>query len=131
SSRSDAESLAQKIQIEVEQSGSGVRVRTVYPDEERSWMHLGKRTSYTVNYDIALPSDAPLEVKNSFGNVTASNVRARSDIDNGHGSHNVRDSAPARLTNSFGSIDLTGAAGDVSVTDNNGTVEVADIKGAL
>jgi len=90
-----------------------------------------KNASYSVDYDIAVPSDAPLLVKNSFGNVNASGVRSKSEFDNSHGSLNVRDTGSARLTNSFGSIELNGASGDVSVTDNNGSVQVLQVKGAL
>ena len=49
SSREEAESYAQKVQIDVQQAGDGVRVRTIYPDEERQkWFHIGKNTSYSV-----------------------------------------------------------------------------------
>ena len=129
-SREEAEASSQKIQIDVQQTGEGVQVRTVFPDEGK-WFHLGKGTSYSVNYDIALPADTPLFVRNSFGSVTASSVRARADIENNHGSLTVRDSGPARLNNSFGSVDLIGASGDTSVNDNNGSVQASEIKGAL
>ena len=129
-SREEAEAYSQKIQIEVEQSGGGLRVRTV-ATEDRSW-NLGKRRlSYSVNYDIAMPSEAPLEVQNSFGNSTVNGVRARSVIDNNHGSLTARDIGPTRLTNSFGSIELAGASGDVAITDNNGNIDARDIKGSL
>src|SRR6266851_4204289 len=131
SSHEEAESFAQKIQIEVQQTGEGVRVRTVYPDEEKRWFHLSKRSSYSVNYDIAMPADAPLNVRNSFGSVDISRVHAPSDIENSHGSINVRDVGAVRLSNSFGSIELTGAAGNTFVNDNNGSVQVLDVKGTL
>ena len=130
-SREEAESYSQKIRIEVEQAGDGVRVRTIYPSDEQKWFHFGKNTSYSVNYDIALPSDAPLFVKNDFGSVTSNGVHGKSDIDNSHGSLTVRDSGPARLNNSFGSIELAGAAGDTFINDNNGSVQASDVKGTL
>src|SRR6266851_2668084 len=52
SSREEAESFAQKIQIEVQQSGEGVRIKTIYPEEEKRWFHLSKRYSWSVSYDI-------------------------------------------------------------------------------
>src|SRR6185369_11623324 len=67
-SREEAEASSQKIQIDVLQTGESVLVRTVFPDEGK-WLNLGKGTSYSVNYDIALPADAPLFVRNSFGSV--------------------------------------------------------------
>jgi hypothetical protein len=130
-SREEAETYAQKVQIDVQQVGDGVRVRTIYPDDEQKWFHIGKNTSYSVNYDIAVPSDAQLVVKNSFGSVTTSGVRGKSDIDNSHGSLTVRDIGPARLNNSFGSIELAQTSGDAFINDNNGSVQASDIKGAL
>src|SRR3984893_10725413 len=124
-----AASYSQKIQIEVEPGSDGVRVRTIYPNDDNKWFHLGKNASYSVNYDITLPSDAALFVKNSFGSVTTAGVRGRTDIDNSHGSLTVRAAGAARLNNSFGSID--GAGGDTFINDNNGSVQASEIKGAL
>src|SRR5580698_883209 len=129
-SRDEAEAYAQKVQIDVLQTGNGIFVRTVYPDEGRHWLH-GRNTSYSVNYDIAIPSDAQLTIKNSFGSVTTTSVRGRSDIDNSHGSLTVSQAGASKLNNSFGSIELRDANGDSFVNDNNGSVEVNDIKGAL
>jgi hypothetical protein len=131
SSHDEAESFVQKIQIEVQQTGEGVRIRTIYPDEERSWFRASKRSSYSVNYEIGMPVDAPLNVRNSFGSVDSSGIRGALDIENSHGSITVRDAGPARLNNSFGSIELTGAAGNSTVNDNNGSVQVSDVKGTL
>lgn len=129
-SRDQAQGFADKVRIEVEQTSQGVQVRTNYPEEIRNW--LGRRNvSYSVDYDIALPSDAPLYVKNSFGSVNATGIRSRSEFDNSHGSLTVRDTGSARLNNSFGSIELVGAGGETSISDNNGSVQVSDVKGSL
>src|SRR5215470_1883745 len=58
SSHDEAESFAQKIQIDVQQSSSGIRIKTIYPDE-KSWFHISKHSSWSVTYDIAMPADAP------------------------------------------------------------------------
>src|ERR1700756_2136408 len=128
--REQAQSFADKVQIDVEQTAQGVEVRPGYPEENHNWFGR-KNVSYSVDYDIAAPADASLVVKNSFGSVNATGVRGRSEFENSHGSLNVRDTGAARLTNSFGSIELNGAAGDASVTDNNGSVQVAQVKGSL
>ncbi|MBV9886733.1 MAG: hypothetical protein JO119_09325, partial [Acidobacteria bacterium] len=114
SSRDEADAYAQKVQIDVQQSSSGIQVRTIYPGEEHRLLH-GRNTSYSVNYDIAMPSDAPLVIKNSFGSVTATGVHGRSDIDNSHGSLTVHEGGPSKLNNSFGSIELRDANGDAFV----------------
>src|SRR5437879_4853092 len=67
SSHEEAESFAQKIKIEVQQTGEGVRIKTIYPEEEKKWFHTSKNSSWSVSDDSAMPSDAPLTVRNSFG----------------------------------------------------------------
>src|SRR5690242_16645596 len=130
-SRDEAQSFAEKIQIEVQQTAGGVELKTVYPHEHGWHIRLGRGPSYSVNYDIAMPSDAPLNVRNSFGNTEASVIHASVDIQNNNGSISMRDVAAARVNDSFGSVELTGAAGNVAVTDTNGSVQVSDVKGTL
>src|SRR5258708_3074406 len=129
-SHEQAQGFADKVQIDVQQTAQGVEVRTKYPEENRNWFGR-KNASYSVDYEIAMPSDAPLFVKNSFGGVNATGVRGRSEFDNSHGSLNVRDIGAARLSNSFGGIELSGAAGDTSVTHNNGSGQGSPVKGSL
>ena len=129
-SREQADASSQKIQIDVQQTGEGIQVRTIFPDEGK-WFTFGKGTSYSVNYDIAIPSDAPLFVRNSFGSAIATGVRARAEVDNNHGSVTVRDSGPTRINNSFGSVELNSASGDSLINDSNGSVNATEVKGAL
>src|SRR5712664_2535554 len=131
SSHEEAEAFAQKIQIEVLQSSEGVRIKTIYPEEEKKWFHLSKISSWSVSYDIGMPSDAPLTVRNSFGSIDAARIHGAADLENSHGSITVRDVGAVRLNNSFGSIELNGANGNASVNDNNGSVQVADVKGTI
>src|SRR5271155_5664576 len=91
SSHEEAESFAQKIQIEVQQTASGVSIRTIYPPEENRWFHISKHSSWSVNYDIAMPSDAPLNVRDSYGSVDIRGVHGAVDVENGFGSVAVRD----------------------------------------
>ncbi len=112
SSHEEAESFAQKIQIEVQQTGEGISIRTIYPPEENKWFHISKHSSWSVSYDIAVPTDAPLNIRNSYGSVNIARVHGAVEVENGYGSLTVQDAGPARLTNSFGSIELTGAAGN-------------------
>jgi hypothetical protein len=131
SSHEEAESFAQKIRIEVQQTGVGVRIKTIYPQEESKWFHFSKHSSWSVSYDIGMPSDAPITVRNSFGSVEVGGIHGVADVENGYGTLTVRDAGPGRWNNAFGSIELTGAGGNVSVSDNNGSVQVTDVKGTL
>ncbi len=111
SSREEAESFAQKIKIEVQQTSEGVRIKTIYPEDEKRWFHSSKNSSWSVSYDIGMPSEAPITVRNSFGGVEVTGVHGLADIENGYGTLIVRDAGTGRWTNAFGSIELTGAAG--------------------
>jgi len=131
SSKDEAESFSQKIQIDVQQSSEGVRIKTIYPPEENRWFHFSRHSSWSVSYDIAMPSDAPLTVRNSFGSIEAAGIRGAGDLENSHGSVTVHDAGAVRLNNSFGSIELNGATGDAFVNDTNGSIQVYEVKGAL
>ena len=74
SSHDEAESFAQKIQIEVQQTSEGISIRTIYPPEENRWFHISKHSSLSVSYDIAVPTDTPLNIRNSFGSVDVARV---------------------------------------------------------
>ena len=129
----DAQDFAQKIQIEVRESSDGVHVRTIYPDT-KSYLpsiRIGGRTSYSVDYEIAMPAEAPLWLHNEFGNAEVSGVHGWSQIENGHGVLTVRDAGAAKLVNSFGRIELSNASGNCSVTGNNDAVKVSNVKGTL
>src|SRR5690242_19233766 len=52
SSHDEAQSFADKIQIDVQQTGEGVRIKTIYPEQENRWFHISKHSSWSVSYDI-------------------------------------------------------------------------------
>ncbi len=127
--QAEAEHNADQIKIEVSQDAEGIKVRTVYPDQHAWYIRVGKGPSYSVDYDIAVPSDAKLWLRNNFGNVEVRNVRGWADIENGHGKLELRDSGAAKLTNSFGQVDVNGADGNLTVVNNNGAVTVSTSEG--
>src|SRR5229473_298784 len=129
STHEEAESFVQKIKIEVQQTGEGVRIKTIYPEEEKKWFHSSKHSSWSVSYDIGMPTDAPITVRNSFGGVEVEGVHGAADVENGYGTLIVRNAGTGRWNNAFGSIELTGAGGNASVSDNNGNVEISGIGG--
>jgi hypothetical protein len=131
SSHEEAQSFAEKIKIEVQQDSEGVRIKTIYPEQENRWFRNSKHSSWSVNYDIGMPSDAPITVRDSFGSVEVYGIRGVADIENGYGSVTVRDAGAGKWTNAFGSIDLSGVGGNAIISDNNGSVTVADVKGTL
>ncbi|HXJ12808.1 MAG TPA: hypothetical protein VNH19_11090, partial [Candidatus Limnocylindrales bacterium] len=130
-SQSQAEKFAESVQIEVNQDARGITVRTVVPSDNPLVFRVGHKNSYSIDYDIAVPSDAKLWVKNAFGNVEIRGVRAWNDVENSHGQLTVRDVGAGKLTNSFGAVEAEGVAGDLTVVNSNGTVTVSTVKGIV
>jgi len=131
SNASDAQDFLQKIQIEVKEEGDGVHIRTIYPESHVPHIRIGGHSSYSVDYDIAMPTDAPLWLRNAFGNAEITGVRGWAQLENSNGALLVRDAGGAKLVNAFGKIELTNAAGNCSITNNNGAVNVTNVKGTL
>jgi hypothetical protein len=129
-SQGEAEKNADEIKIEVSQDSSGIKVKTVYP-EDHVVLRIHRGSSYSVDYDIAVPADARLWVRSGFGNTEIRGVQGWADIENGHGQLTSRDSGSTKLVNSFGSVEASSATGNVWVVNNNGSVQVSAVKGAL
>lgn len=126
--RADAEEFIQQIEIQVEETASGVCFRTKYPERQ------GRRRgswSFSAKYDLTVPEGAPLDLRNSFGSVSVAGTKASAVILNSHGTVRLADSqGNHRVENSFGAVDVFNNAGDVEVTGGNGTVTVGQIQGS-
>jgi hypothetical protein len=123
---SDAKSFCDQIQIRLDESSSGVTVRTEYP---KNWIH--RNFGYSVNLDVAMPESAPLELRNRFGNVTVQNLHAAGSVNNGNGNVVVTGArGRQRIENSFGDVEVLSNEGDVVVNNQNGKVRITDINGA-
>lgn len=128
-SATEAKDLSDRITISVVPSTSSVLIRTDYPKEERGL--FGRRnTSYSVRYEITMPETAPLEVRNSFGSVNVSDLKAGSTIANSHGALIFRNGRGSqRLENSFGRVEVMGNEGEVTVQNSNDSVTVSNVNG--
>lgn len=127
-----AKEYADKVQIRIEPS-SDVSIRTVYPDTSGSFMGLHwSNVSYSVRYEVTVPENAPLSIRNAFGRVSVTGVKASSEVVNSHGDLVFREGQGSqRLENSFARITIANNSGDVSVENSNGSVDASDIAGAL
>ena len=123
-----AKQYANQVEIVV-QSGAELSIRTKYPDTQRSFGH--RDVSFSVRYDITVPETSPLVVRNSFGAISLSGVKASSEIYNSHGEIRFRDGrGTQRLQNSFASVNVAGNAGDVTIDASNGSVDASAITGS-
>ncbi len=131
SDRARAEEFAGKVEILTEPFASEFSIRTRYPENRGSFLGLNN-ISYSVRYEITLPESAPLEVRNSFGAVSVTGLKANGNIRTSHGALSFRDGkGTQRLEDSFASVELLGNGGDVVIENTNGDVKVADVSGTL
>src|SRR3974390_3795181 len=70
-SQAEADKFADEVKIEVSQDSSGIKVRTVYPSDAAGGFKIfsGNSPSFSADYDITVPVDAKLWMKNNFVNV--------------------------------------------------------------
>ena len=122
----EASAAVAQVVIGVQESAAAVAVRTQYPDSHP------RNVSYSVDYEITLPAATPLQVRNSFGDVSVTGVKAEGDMRNSHGRLALADGRGVqRLENSFGAVEVLRNEGDVSIRNQNGAVKVTEVQGAL
>ena len=123
-SSSDPE-FARQIRIDAESSASGVNIRTHYPSGNRKG-----ELSFSVDYRITIPANAPLRVQNRFGSISAAGLTAKSELVNSHGSIALARSRGAQtLQNRFGSIAVSDHDGNLALTNSHGSVSAQAIRG--
>jgi hypothetical protein len=125
--RSSDPEFGNQIRIETSSSGEGVKIVTVYPTGRWS---RNRDFSYSVDYEIRVPRNAPVHVTNRFGSISASEIAPSSRIENGHGSIRLSNArGPQTVVNQFGSIDLREITGDVVAKNANGSIRAEEIRG--
>src|SRR2546426_7841669 len=125
-SASEASEALQQVAIDIQENPAAVAVRTRYPDAR------GRNVSYAVDYEITLPQTAPLQARNSFGDVSVNGLKAEGDVRNAHGRLTFTDGrGRQRLENSFGAVEVRHVEGALAITNENGAVRVAEVQGAL
>jgi hypothetical protein len=128
----EATRFANEIRVEVQESPAGVLLRTVYPERPGGGWLDSSELSFSVDYDLAMPERSPLFLRNRFGAVSVSGLKARAEITNAHGLLRFQDTAGShRLENSFGGVEVARNAGDVVVTSANHSVNVSDVTGSV
>ena len=65
--RASSAEIGRSISVATTDSSSGVSIITKYP--EGHWTSRNGDTSYSVDYEIEMPANAPLTIRNRFGNI--------------------------------------------------------------
>jgi putative adhesin len=123
--RSSDERLGEAFRFNVSNSSEGVVVRTEMPS-----MHIhGDNVSWSADVDVTIPERAPVTIRNAFGSIEVSGLRAPADIVNRQGSITARDIHGGEIETAFASIIIEGSDGDTTVRNANGSVAVSDVQG--
>jgi hypothetical protein len=132
SDEAGAREFGEAIAIEVEESGTAVRVRTKYPEKTWQFHGGGGHVSFSVDYDILMPESSPLSARNKFGDVSVEGLKAAGEIVNANGRVSFRDGkGTQKIESAFGPIEVLRNAGEVAVSGSNGPVTVTDVDGPL
>jgi len=124
--RSSDEALGRQIRIVTETNGSGVTVRTDYPEGRIP------NVSFSVDLAVVVPTKAVLAASNRFGSIDAQGLHTGASIENRQGSITFHGNLGRHtVTNSFGSIEANGNTGDLTLVNANGSVSVRKLDGAL
>lgn len=118
--------IGRQIHFNVSEAG-GITIRTEVPE-----IHFHGNLSYSINIEVTVPANAPLSIRNRFGSINASGVRAPSEFTNAQGSITMSDlRGSQQIENSFGSVTVTNSAGDTVIRNANGSVTVTHVGGSL
>jgi acylphosphatase len=112
------------IDIDMDESSSAISIETLV-DRMKNKNNEG----FEVNYFISMPEENPLDIKNSFGDVTMGNRLGDLDINVSYGSMKVGDVKGAtdlRLSFGSGSINKIGN-GDMTIKYSSFNIESAEI----
>lgn len=123
-SETDADRLAEPINVSIEQNGDGYEVRPSGFDLSSS--RIG------VDLEVAMPKKSVLSIKTDQGNVTASGISADVGITDMKGNVDVRGVAgDVNVEMRKGDTRVSGTKGDVKLSGKGGEIEVNDTAGSL
>ena len=129
--RASDSSIGRAISVTATEGAGGISIVTHYPDTQH-WSNRNGNMSYSVDYEIEMPANAPLTVRNRFGNVEVDGLRAAGDITNAMGSVTIRNSGGRQeIENSFGAVEVLDSDGDLVIRNQNGAVTIENVKGSV
>jgi hypothetical protein len=123
-SESDADRIAEPINVTIEQNGDGYEVRPTGFDLSSS--RIG------VDLEVAVPKKSALSVKTDRGDVTVSGISGDVGITDMLGDVDVRGTAgDVNIETRKGDTKVSGTHGDVKISGKGGEIEVNDTAGSL
>ena len=135
-SRAEATMIADRIQVDVQESSGAITVTTRYPDDltirERQRGGRNRDLSFSVDYDFLVPERLPVNLRNRFGDVAVTGMKGGASIVNASGRVTAVDGGGRfDIENRFGTIEAARLAGDLVIRGANGPVSATGITGAV
>jgi len=120
-----AEELSKNI-VKIDESG---RIVKVFRDLNSSKSIKDKAVEINVDYEILVPANVRVNVKNKLGDVIIRNIKQDLEINNEFGNIEVSDiSGALKLKNYFGDIEAINILGSVDITNQHNNVYVENIE---
>ena len=121
---SEAQQLADEIEIVIEGDEDEIVIETKYPEHEEEY------SGYEVELSVTVPEWSSLNTRNSFGSLVITGILGSIESDIRYGNALVQDCGnDLDMKGKYGSITILGIEGDVEVSSGFGGVYVADVKG--
>jgi hypothetical protein len=134
-SRSEANMMADRIQIDVQESLGTISITTRYPDpliRQSLRRERNRDLSFSVDYELLVPERLPVNLRNRFGDVAVTGMKGGGSIVNASGRVTAVDgSGRFDLENRFGIVEAMRLAGDLTIRGANGAVIASAITGML
>jgi hypothetical protein len=134
-SRSEASVLAERIQIDVQESPGSISVTTRYPDaliRESLRRNRNRDVSFSVDYDLLVPERMPVNLRNRFGDVAVTGMKGGGSIVNAGGRVTAVDGGGRYdIENRFGTVEALRLSGEVTIRGANGPVSANTITGTV
>ena len=134
-SRTEASTLADRIEIDVQESAGMIAITTRYPDmliRETQRGGRNRNVSFSVDYDLLVPERLPVSLRNRFGDIAVSGMKGGASIVNASGRVTAVDGAGRfDIENRFGIVEALRLAGDLTIRGANGPVSANGITGMV
>lgn len=125
-SESDAEKLAEEVEVRTSGGDKGVSVSTHFPGGQIAQGSVRRGQSVNIDMTVTLPSTQPLKASNKFGSLVLPDYRGPVDLSSEFGKLQAGElSDVTRIDVEFGSLELEG------ITGGEGRVDIAFSKGSI
>jgi len=116
-----------RINLTATRSGSEVRIEAVIPE----WTGFGWNQQARLDFEVALPGNVPLEVRDGSGELTIENVGPL-DVDDGSGELQIRSAhGDVSVKDGSGAMHIDDVTGDVRIVDGSGEIVVSKVGGSV